>query len=162
MLALAHAEERYVDVPPEAVFAIVGDVASHATLAGSGEVKSVRVLTDGPIRVGTEFEADEEIKFGPSMQRFVAQSVIRDYVPGRVISWTSVPPGRPQPRRIQWWYELEPEGPGTRVRERVEVDMGPISNVVLKPIYLLLRAGAIKTGMARTLDNLARRLTEQH
>lgn len=43
----------------------MADLNRHAELAGSGEVLKVRQLSDGPIGVGTRFEADEDIKLGP-------------------------------------------------------------------------------------------------
>lgn len=140
---------------------MIGDPARHAGLAGSGEVKAVR-RGDGPIGVGSAFEADEEIRLGRGTQKFTAVSTITEYDPPRVISWTSMPPGRPRPRRIQWWYRLEPAGAGTRVTERVEVDMGAVPNVLMKLLYGRVRGPAVRAGMARTLENLERTLASSH
>lgn len=156
MLIYAHEERRRVAASPERVFEVLADVAHHDRLAGSGEVKSVQVETEGPLRVGSEWTAHEEIAMGRSVQRFVARSTLRELDPPRLMSWTSMPPTKPTPRRIQWWYELEPDGAGgTEVCERVEVDMGPVMNVVMKLPYTLARAPAVAAGMRRTLENLA-------
>lgn len=157
MLIFKHDEQRVVAATPQAVFGLIGDPARHAGLAGSGEVKAVR-LRGGAIGAGTAFEADEEIRVGRRTQKFTATSTITEYDPPHVISWTSMPPGRPSPRRIQWWYRLEPAGVGTRVTERVEVDLGPVMNVLMKLPYNRLRGSAVRAGMARTLENLERTL----
>lgn len=159
MLTYKHEERRHIDAPPERVFDILAEVIHHDDLAGSGEVKSIRMMSEGEVRIGTEWEADEEIKVGRSTQRFVARSTVREYDPPRVFSWTSMPPStvKPVPRRIQWWYRLAPDAGGTRVVEQVEVDMGPMMNLVMKLPYRLARAGTVAKGMRRTLDNLGAR-----
>lgn len=161
MLTYQHEEKRHIDAPPDKVFTVLADVRHHDDLAGSGEVKSIRMLSEGAIHVGTEWEADEEIKMGRATQKFVARSTVREYEPSRALSWTSMPPSsvKPVPRRIQWWYRLTPEAGGTQVVERVEVDMGPAMNVLMKLPYRLARAGTVAEGMRRTLDNLQVRAT---
>jgi uncharacterized protein YndB with AHSA1/START domain len=161
MLTYQHEERRHIDAPPDKVFAVLADVAHHDDLAGSGEVKSIRILSEGEVHVGTEWEADEEIKAGRSTQRFTARSTVREYDPPRAFSWTSMPPSsaKPVPRRIQWWYQLTPDHGGTRVVERVEVDMGPVMNLVMKLPYRYMRAGTVAEGMRRTLENLEVRTT---
>jgi hypothetical protein len=156
MLIFAHEEESVIAATPKDLFDILGDPRRHAELAGSGEVKSVRLRGGGPIASGSTFEADEEIRFGRRTMKFTAISTIVTFEPPAVISWTSMPPNRPRPRRIQWWYRLEPTEGGTRVTHRVEVDLGPVPNVVMKLPYSRMRAPALRDGMRRTLDNLAR------
>jgi hypothetical protein len=70
------------------------------------------------------------------------------------MSWTSMPPLKPVPRRIQWYFQLAPSPTGTMVTERLEVDMGPVGNVVMKLPYRLMRANTVAGGMRRTLENL--------
>jgi uncharacterized protein YndB with AHSA1/START domain len=161
MLTYQHEERRHIDAPPDKVFAILAEVIHHDDLAGSGEVKSIRMVSEGEVRVGTEWEADEEIKVGRSTQKFIARSTVREYDPPRVFSWTSMPPisGKPVPRRIQWWYLLVPDAGGTQVVERVEVDMGPVMNLVMRVPYRFARAGTVANGMRRTLENLEVRAT---
>jgi uncharacterized protein YndB with AHSA1/START domain len=161
MLTYQHEERRHIAAPPDKVFAILADVTHHDDLAGSGEVKSIRIISEGQVGVGTEWEADEEIKTGRTTQRFTARSTVREYDPPRVFSWTSMPPSsvRPVPRRIQWWYRLTPAGGATQVVERVEVDMGPVMNLVMNLPYRLARAGTVAEGMRRTLENLELRAT---
>ncbi|HET7734816.1 MAG TPA: hypothetical protein VFK52_02480, partial [Nocardioidaceae bacterium] len=84
------------------------------------------------------------------------QSLIVEYAPPLLVSWTSTPPGRPKPRRIQWWFRLEGVEHDTRVQHQVQVDMGPVLNLALGPIYRRVRAPYIKDGMTQTLENLAK------
>ena len=157
VLTYEHEEHKHIAAPAETVFAVLTDVAKHDDLAGSGEVKSIRMLFAGDLQVGAEWEAEEQIKVGRSTQEFVARSTVREYDPPRVFSWTSMPPAttKPVPRRIQWWYRLTPQDGGTRVVERVEVDMGPVMNLLMKVPYRFMRGGIVAEGMRRTLDNLA-------
>lgn len=69
-----------------------------------------------------------------------------------------MPPQRPHPRRIQWWYRLEETERGTLVTERAEVDLGPVANLLMRLPYAKLRAPIVRAGMARTLENLERAL----
>lgn len=160
MLILDHAEEAVLDAAPEQVFAVVGDPTRHAELCGSGEVKKVWMVTDGPVGVGSTFEADEDIAVGPGRSRFIALSCVTEFDPPRVISWTSMPPDRPRPKRIQWWFRLVPVDGGTRVVHAVQVDLGPVANVVMKPFYGWMRANTVKAGMRKTLENLARAVSD--
>lgn len=157
MLTYAREERLHLSASPERVFAVLADVAHHDRLAGSGEVKSIRILDDGPVGVRTEWEADEEIVMTGSSQKFVARSTMREFTPPLGLSWTSTPPTKPVARRIQWWYRLEPSpgDGGTDVVERVEVDFGPVLNAVMKLPYRLVRARYVASGMRRTLANLA-------
>jgi uncharacterized protein YndB with AHSA1/START domain len=154
MLGFRNREETTVNASPEAVFAVVSDLSSHAGLAGSGEVKAMRRIGDGPLGVGAKFEADEEIRIMGRTTRMTASSEVVDYDPPNVVSWTSMPSVPPKPRRIQWWFRLTPEGSGTRVLHECEVDFGPMANVIVKGPYALMRGGTIKRGMRKTLENL--------
>jgi hypothetical protein len=161
MLAYKTRVDTLIDASRQTIFDLVGDVSRHSELAGSGEVLRVRVLTPGPVRLGTRFEADEDIPMGPPHQRFVATSEVVAYDPPHVVAWTSAPPLRPRARRIQWWFRLSPEAGGTRVVHEVEVDFNPLMNVVFKLPYRLLRGNRIERGMERTLANLRQLAGEQ-
>jgi hypothetical protein len=85
--------------------------------------------------------------------RMTAASEIAEYDPPTLVSWTSMPSVPPKPRRIQWWFRLTPTDGGTRVVHECEVDFGP-ANVLWKLPYALMRGGAVKRGMRKTLQNL--------
>jgi uncharacterized protein YndB with AHSA1/START domain len=154
MLGFHNREETTVNASPESVFAIVSDLTGHAELAGSGEVKALRRVDDGPPGIGARFEADEEIRMMGRTTKMTASSEIVEYDPPQVVSWTSMPSVPPKPRRIQWWFRLTPEGTGARVVHECEVDFGPAANVLFKGPYALMRGGAVKRGMRKTLENL--------
>lgn len=157
---LAHIrKETVVDASPQAVFDIVADPTRHPELAGSGEVLDVQKLTEGPVTVGTRFQAREELSFDVGRwtphRRFVAESEVLVHEPASTFSWRSDPPGR-KPRKLQWWFRLSPEGRSTRVVHELELDAGPVANLVLKAPYRWTRARRIEQGMERTLENLRR------
>ena len=154
MLGFHNREEMTVDASPEAVFAIVGDLSRHVELSGSGEIKALRQVGNGPIGVGMRFEADEEIRVMGRTTKIVASSEVVEFAPPGVVSWTSMPSVPPKPRRIQWWFRLTPEAGGTRVAHECEVDFGPAANVMMRGPYALMRGGAVKRGMRKTLENL--------
>ena len=153
MLGFQHREETTVPASPEAVFAAVSDLSGHATLAGSGEVKALRRLDNGPLGIGATYEADEEIRMMGRTTKMTAESRVVEYAPPTLVSWTSMPSVAPKPKRIQWWFRLSPDGSGTKVVHECEVDFGP-TNWLLRVPYGLMRGGAVKAGMRRTLDNL--------
>jgi uncharacterized protein YndB with AHSA1/START domain len=155
MLMYEHEERRHIDATPEELFALLADVEHHDSLAGSGEVRTVRVLTDGAVHEGSEWEADEVVRFGKGTQSFTATSRMTQFAPPYSLAWTSTPPGRPKPKRIEWTWRLEPSsGGGTDVTERIEVDMGAALNVAMKGMYARKRGEYVAEGMRRTLDNL--------
>jgi len=156
MLVYKHEERLTIHAATADVFAVVADVGNHAALAGSEEVRTIRITSAGPTNVGTTWQADETIRIGKQTKSFVAESIMREWDPPSVVSWTSTPPMKPTPRRIQWWYQLTPgANGGTDLVERVEVDMGPIANVFMKIPYRQMRGRIVAAGMRKTLQNVA-------
>ncbi len=155
MLGFQARKETVIGVRPQLIFDIVSDLSRHPELAGSEEVLQVRKLTEGPVRPGTQFEADEDIRIGPRREKFVSRSEVVVYDPPHSISWTSTPPLRPAPRRIQWWFRLRQQDGRTHVVHQVEVDFGPALNIVFKLPYQRLRGETISRGMDKTLTKLA-------
>lgn len=159
-MMLAHIrKETVVEASPQAVFDIVADLTRHPELAGSGEVLSVRKVTEGPVDVGTRFQAREDVPHDLGRwshhRKFVSESEVLVCDPPHTFSWRSAPPG-PKPRRLQWWFRLSPEGRFTRVVHEMEMDLGPVVNFVFRAPFRWTRARRIEKGMERTLDNLRR------
>jgi hypothetical protein len=153
MLLFKAREEVTIKAKPQLIFDIVGDISRHNELAGSGEVLRIRKITEGPVAVGTRFEADEDIRFRLGGMKLVSQSEIVSYDPPKSLSWTSSPP-KMKPRRIQWWFRLTSIEGSTRVAHEVEVDMSPIMNILMALPYRLMRGGRLSRGMKKTLENL--------
>ena len=124
MIDFQASREAVISASPEKVFGIVSDLENHAELAGSGELQTVRKLTPGPVGFGTVIEADEKVRMGDQTMDLVAKSVVVTCDSPNSVSWISSPVGLPV-RRIQWWFNLTPQGTGTKVVHEVEVEFGP-------------------------------------
>ncbi len=148
-------ESIQIEAPIETVWEIVSDVARHHELAGSGEVKAIRI--DGPVNVGTGWEADEKVKFAGE---FVARSECVEFDPPKVFSWKSFPPpmksGNPKTAPdVTWWFRLEPSGSGTRLSHSFRVVEPRSMGWAFKLFYMVTRrASAIQKGMRKTLKNV--------
>ena len=57
-----------------------------AALAGSGELKALRRIDDGPLGVGDKFEADEEIRMMGRTTKMTAASEIVPFEAPAVVS----------------------------------------------------------------------------
>lgn len=147
-----------IDAPPDAVFDVVGDLAKHRDIAGSGELVAVRQITDGPTQLGSVIEVDEALEVGGQRMEFAARSLVVTFDPPRTISWVPAPPV--PIRHIQWWFHLMPEPSGTRVVNEVEVDLGEEGRAMFGGVdgYLTVRAPDVTKGMAQTLQNLKTQL----
>lgn len=58
---------------------------------------------------------------------------------------------------MQWWFNMEESGSGTKVTHEVEVDWGDLTHemlVGLRDNYEAVRAGVVRTGMDQTVQNL--------
>lgn len=147
-------KEVVVNASPEAVFSIVSDFSKHRELAGSGELVTVRLLTQGPTDIGTTIEADESIDLGDQHMDITAKAVVVACSPPNTLSWIAAPP---LPiRRIQWWFNLSAEGSGTKVVHECEVDLGEEARAMFggTQAYNDTRGADVIAGMEKTLQNL--------
>ncbi len=152
-----HSTEATIQASAQSLFDTVADFAGHPTLAGSDEVMSISLVTSGPVGFGTVYEAQEKVRMGEDSMELGATGVVVTYDPPNTISWINAPPSVPL-RRIQWWFHFKAEGSGTRVVHEVEVDFGELTDpnlIGLRDNYETVRAGHVRNGMAKTLENLA-------
>ncbi len=159
MIDFAYSTEATINASPQAIFDIVSDPSRHVELAGSGELNTV-AQPAGPIGTGTHILVEETVKMadGSSMD-LSADSVVVTYDPPNSFSWIVNPAVPEQIRRMQWWFRMSPQGSGTKVVHEVEVDFGDLQNEMLKGLkdnYEQIRAGVVRTGMAKTVENLKR------
>jgi uncharacterized protein YndB with AHSA1/START domain len=153
MADFSNTSEVRINASPEAVFGLVGDLSRHKELHGSGELLATRILTDGPTAFGSKIEADESITMGGETMEFSTQSVVVGYTPNERISWIPNPPV--PTKRIQWWFNLTPDGDGTKVSHEVEVDLGSAAEMFGGVEgYMKVRAPDVIAGMEKTLQNL--------
>lgn len=103
------------------IFALITDLERHAEWSGSGEVGNVRKITEGPVAIGTRFEADENLTQPAALKiKFVAQSQVTAFEQDHLFRWTSRMPKFPE-GYAEWTYELTPDGDKTKVTESVYV-----------------------------------------
>jgi hypothetical protein len=161
----AHRTEATVAASPDALFAIVSDVAKHVELAGSGELKTVTQEPAGAAEVGTRFYAEESVRLADGHELdLTADSVVVVCDPPTTFSWLANPAMADRLRRVQWWFNFTPEGDGTRVVHEVEIDFGDLQDQTLKGLrdnFEHVRAPVVRAGMEKTLENLARMASGQ-
>jgi uncharacterized protein YndB with AHSA1/START domain len=152
-----HSASIHVDASPDRVWAVVGDLGTSADWAGSGQVLSIRQTSDGPVGVGTVYEAQEKIG-----AKFKSLSKITGYEPNKQISWVSAPTpmkNAPNERWHLWTVTLTPEDGGTRVTQDVHAARAAFPMRIFQLIGLLTSGGTgvIDRGMDRTLQNIKER-----
>jgi uncharacterized protein YndB with AHSA1/START domain len=150
-------EQIVLAAPPERVWAVVTDVAGHAELAGSGEIRALRLA--GPVSLGRTWEADIAV---PGLEEpFVARSEVVVFDEASEFSWTSVPrpiiPGEPRSvPGVRWWFRLAPAEQGrTAVEHRVLVTPPEVGAQEMAEFFEETnRVGSIRAGMRVTLERL--------
>ena len=98
--------ETTIDAPPEAVWAVLGDLRRMPEL--SPELVRMVPLKPGGLRPGQWY-------LGVNRRKAVlwpTRSVVADVEPGRMVAWDTKSSG------ARWIWELTPEGSGTRVVHR--------------------------------------------
>ena len=150
-------ERIVVGAPPEQVWAVVTDVSGHAELAGSGEIRALRLARR--VGLGATWEADIEV---PGLDEpFVSRSEVVVFDEPSEFSWTSVPrpivPGEPRSTPgIRWWFDLAPaEEGGTGVEHRVLVTPPEVGAEEMAEFFEETnRVEGIRAGMQVTLERL--------
>jgi len=160
MIDFSYSTEATINASPQAIFDIVSNPSKHVELAGSGEINKITQEPAGPIGTGTHLAAEETVKMADgSTMDISADSVVVTHDPPNSFSWIVNPALGEQIRRMQWWFHMSPQGSGTKVVHEVEVDWGNIQNEMLKGLrdnYEQVRAGIVRSGMGKTLENLKR------
>lgn len=107
--------DTYVDAPPDRVWDVVVDLTRMGEW--SAENKGGEWLDGGPA-LGSRFRGvNQREDF-----RWETTSVVTRFEPPRVFEWAV---GDPAQAAATWRYELEPEGAGTRLRQRAVMGPGP-------------------------------------
>ena len=158
MLDFAYSTEATINASPQKIFDIVSNLSGHAELAGSGELNKVTQRPAGPVQIGTILAAEETVKMadGSGMDLTAESIVVTNDAPNS-FSWIVNPALPDTVRRMQWWFHMSPQGSGTKVVHECEVEFGDLKNVMLiglRDNYEQVRAGVVRTGMAKTLQNL--------
>jgi uncharacterized protein YndB with AHSA1/START domain len=138
--------ETTIDAPPEAVWAVLGDVRRMPEL--SPELVQMVPLKPGGLRRGQWY-------LGLNRRKAVVwptRSVVADVQKGRTMAWDTTTSG------ARWIWELIPEGEGTRVvhRRPVPKRVTPLS-VAFARVFLGGVGGhadELEDGMARSVARL--------
>ncbi len=142
--------ERVIAAPPEKIFELLADPASHQKIDGSGTVRDAKGDTSR-LALGSIF--------GMSMKMglpYTTENEVVAFEDGRCIAWQTTIGlfGRKKifGGRI-WRYDLEPVESGTRVRETWDIS--------LEKVKALVRPAAKKTAksMEQTLERIDQLLT---
>ena len=158
MIDFSYSTESTINASAQTIFDIVSDPSRHAELAGSDELNKVGQEPAGPVGTGTHLLAEETVRMADgSTMDLTADSVVVTHDAPNSFSWIVNPALGEQIRRMQWWFNMSPEGDGVKVVHEVEVDWGDIQGEMLKGLrdnYEQIRAGVVRTGMDNTLKNL--------
>lgn len=142
---------RTIQAPPLALYEIISDVTRTPEL--SPEIVRCTWLhgATGPV-VGARFRAINKAGRGPSWPN---KPVVITADPGREFAFART---EPFAGTIEWRYEFEPDGEGTRVTESYTVtkQLNIIGWFIIDTLYGLKdRRSDLRAGMQRTLERLA-------
>ena len=143
--------DRVIAAPPEKIFELLADPASHQKIDGSGTVREAK--GDGPARLSLGSTFGMSMKLGIP---YTTDNEVIEFEDGRRIAWQTTMGllGRKKlfGGRI-WRYELEPVDGGTRVRETWDISQEKLKAPV--------RPAAKKTAksMEQTLERIDTLLT---
>lgn len=142
---------RTIHAPPLALYEIISDVTRTPEL--SPEIVRCTWLhgATGPV-VGARFRAINKAGRGPSWPN---KPVVITADPGREFAFART---EPFAGTIEWRYEFEPDGEGTRVTESYTVtkQLNIIGWFIIDTLYGLKdRRSDLRAGMQRTLEQLA-------
>ena len=120
-------------------------------MAGSNELEKITQQPAGPVGLGTHIMAEETVMMadGTGMD-LTADSIVVTFDAPNSFSFVVNPALPEQVRKIQWWFNMSPEGDGTKVSHEVEVDWGELTHemlVGLRDNYEQVRSGVVRTGM---------------
>ncbi len=145
MLSNGVTVERFVQAPPEEVFALLADPSRHREIDGSGTVREA---------VGGSTRLSLGSRFGMDMKAVAPYRMVNevvDFEEGRCIAWQARPDRSWAATAIGgriWRYELVPRDGGTLVRETWD-----ISQERIPPLVWGLR-GLTRLAMNRTMDRI--------
>lgn len=129
------------------VFAVIGDLGGTPAWAGSGHVRSITRVTDGPIGIGTRYRSSEKITMP-----YHADTEITVYEPPSAMEWISKPVGERVPYH-HWSFRIEPADGGTRLTHSVHAfrATGPVGWIQAVGFLFTRPRQTIPPGMEKTL-----------
>ena len=159
---LRNTTETVIPASPDAVWGLVSNFGTHARLGGSNEVKTLRRLDDGPLRVGSELVATEVVHVAGKVFDLSVRSEVVRLEPGHLLVWhTDSPKEFPPPAvsLIEWAFELRPVAGGTALIHSIRMTLAsPWVTPFFRPVYSLIRGRKVKRGMDETMRRISAEL----
>jgi uncharacterized protein YndB with AHSA1/START domain len=151
--------EVLIDAPVETVWALVSDINLPARF--SNEFRGAEWLDDEPA-VGARFAGRNWHK---AMGEWTTTCIVDRYDPMRAFSWCVTDLENPSSR---WWFELQPEPTGVRLRQGTRMGPAPSGlNIAITAMpekeerIIDRRLEELAANMRATLEGI-KRLAEQH
>jgi uncharacterized protein YndB with AHSA1/START domain len=132
---------------PERLWPIVADPTRHPELAGSGEPQETKLLTEGPLKVGSQFESRQKVM---GLIKYTSTSEVTACEEPRLLRWSLK-------NNADWEFRFEPADGGSRVIHAYRTNTrmpGPVRLLLSR--LMRFRNGQNIRGMVGTLRNLAR------
>lgn len=153
-------ERAKIEAKADAIWRVIADLPNHTTLAGSGEVRAIRLT--GPLEPGVSFESDIDV--GEHVPPVVCRNRIDVVREPAELRWTSFPPLEPDQTPLHqlecaWWFKLTP-GKGETLVEHGFRMPRPRAGADQLAAWLARtdRIKRIGQGMQRTLEQLRARV----
>ena len=125
MADFSYTSQISINAAPQKIYDIVSNPARHAELAGRNELNTVTQKPSGPVGLGTHIMAEETVVMADgSTMDLTADSIVVTFDTPKSFSWVVNPALPEQVLRIQWWFNIAPEGTGSKVTHEVEVEWG--------------------------------------
>ncbi len=141
-----------ITAPCEVLFEIISNPERHPDIAGSGEVMEVRMLTKGPMRVGSGFQSRQCLRW----YQYPTRSYVQVYEPPYRFIWLSGPGFRKPPFGQLWGFELSPvDSRLTLVSHLMSVPLYKVPNLPILNKLVELGARHEVRNMIPTLHKLA-------
>ncbi len=162
MADFSYTAEATINASADKLFAIISDPTQHPALAGSDEIQKITVTPAGPVGVGTKMFADEKVIIGGDTVEVTAESEVITCDAGKKFAFLVTPALPGWVGRMEWSFNLSPDGSGTKVSHQVDITWGDVTDENLKGLrdnYEAIRAPYVREGMDKTLQNL-KKMTE--
>lgn len=127
-----------VNAPPDKVFAYVSDLTN--TTEWGTFTTAIRQTSQGPIGVGSTFEAD-----GKQFGKHTDTAVVTEYVPGKKVAFET----KGDTGHVRNWFALEEEGGGTRLSKVLEFIKPALLTRFAFPILMVVGPKALTNDLAK-------------
>jgi len=122
MADFPYTAEATINASADKLFAIISEPTQHLAMAGSDEIKKITVTPAGPVGVGSKMFADEAVIVGGDTMEIAAESETIICDAGKKFAFLVFPALPGWVGRMEWSFNLSPDGSGTKVSHQVDID----------------------------------------